>query len=324
MSSDGASRSGLLPLGEGVVFGNAAGELMLVDEKGKTRWTVLLQRELAARPVLVGELVVAASLGGEWVGVRKDTGEVAWRLGDGPRVLTPLATDGTRVFAVSDEGVVSALQPTSGNPFWVRRAPKSFEVDPVPRALPAPVVSGGRLFVQLGKAGVQALDVETGEVLWRSPQVDVVGLAADAERLFVSRADGAVLALSAEKGKELWEARLGREATGPPTLLGGRLYVGGGAEELIVLTPEEGRELARVALPGPLRGRVRAAAGWLLVPTAGPEGYFVALHAETLEEGVKLRLDSPLRTAPELVGDRVLLAARDGRLFGFRLRPPSD
>lgn len=325
VSSDGASRTGLAPAQEGVVFGNAAGALLYVDEKGATRWRLTLQREIAARPVVLGELAIAASVGGEWVGVRLDSGEVSWRLTDGPRVLTALTTDGTRIFALSAEGAVFALQPTSGNPRWVRRAPRGYEPPAVPEALAAPIVSGGRLILALGDGRIQALNTETGAVLWSVKEKGVIGFAAEEgpeETVYFSREDGAVVALAGASGEEIWEARLGREATSPPTLLDGRLYVGGGAEELVVLSAKEGRELARAELPGPLRGEIVAQDGWLLVPTAGVEGFLVALNATTLESGQRLRLDSPLRTRAEVVSGRVFVAARDGRLFGFRLRPP--
>jgi outer membrane protein assembly factor BamB len=92
---------------------------------------------------------------------------------------------------------------------------------------------------------------------------------------------------------------------------------------LVGLSPEDGKEVARVALPGPaIAGVAQAHGELLLVPTSGREGRLVALKQPAWERTFALRTDTPLRTSPVVLGDQVLVLGLDGRVLSWRVRPP--
>ncbi|RKI24008.1 hypothetical protein D7Y27_42825, partial [Corallococcus sp. AB004] len=82
-------------------------------------------------------------------------------------------------------------------------------------------------------------------------------------------------------------------------------------------------EVARVALPSPLVGRVQVGLeDLLLVPTSGHEGNLVALKAPGWTPAFTMRADTPLRTRPVVRGPLVFVLGLDGRVLAWRLRVP--
>lgn len=322
-STDGVSRAPLTPVEEDVLVGNATGALLRLTPEGTVRWRLSLANEIGAGAVVVDQTVVAASVKGEWVGAKAESGEVRWRVNDGPPTLTPLVTDGARVYAIALDGSAHAIDAETGKRVWRSAPPKGWMPSANPAQGPAPTLSEATLHYALEGSGPLSVATDDGRPRWRGDgaQERVVGLEASRDTLFVSRADGSVQALSAATGEARWEARLGREATSPPTLLEGRIWVASAGDMLIALAPSDGVELERVETPGPVRAKVEMGLGWLLIPTAGPQGVLFGMETGRGRD-FSVRLDSPLLTGPVATGGRVFVLARDGRVFGFSLRAP--
>jgi outer membrane protein assembly factor BamB len=104
------------------------------------------------------------------------------------------------------------------------------------------------------------------------------------------------------------------------TLLSGRLWLGLAGNRLLAVDPDNGGELWRTALPGPLVAHPVPYRELLLVPTAGQEGLLVGLRPLEPEPVFRFRADSPLRAAPLVRGDVVLQPAADGRVLGLRVK----
>ncbi len=315
-SSDAPSRTGLLPLADGVVLGNEAGALIRIDEDGREKWRLELVRELVARPARVGNTVVAVTTAGEWVGVDLDSGRERWRLGGKPIVHLPLASDEQRAFAVADDGSVQAISGGSGGTAWKRLPPRGL---PARAELTAPPVwLGWRLFVGLGPAGMFALDPLEGATLWHQPIGDVVGFLAEGERVYALTRDGALFALRATDGQTEWSQKLGVSAQSGPWLARGLLWIGLKDEDaLIAVDPQNGAEVWRVKLPAALRGGVGEYRDLVLVPTNGREGRLLGFRPGQAAPILDLRADSPLRTEPVVLDDRTLVLAADGRVLAW-------
>ncbi|NOK19135.1 PQQ-binding-like beta-propeller repeat protein [Corallococcus carmarthensis] len=333
-SSDASSRTGLTALPDGVLLGNEAGAVVRLDREGQPVWTSRLGREVAVAPALAGDSVIVGTVVGELACLSLGDGKERWRLGGEPPVLTPPVVDdaGRTVFLVAPDGAVHALAVDSGQARWKRPAPKGAaqapakslepQVSVAPALRAAPVVLEGVLVVPL-ESGLWALDAESGEPRWSKPVTDVVGLDSERDTVFVATRPGRVLALSVKDGSTRWEQRFADGVTGPPARALGALWMGAGPSSLVGLSTSEGREVARVALPSPLVGRVQVGLeDLLLVPTSGREGRLVALKAPGWTPAFTVRADTPLRTRPVVRGPLVFVLGLDGRVLAWRLRVP--
>ncbi|HZI05729.1 MAG TPA: PQQ-binding-like beta-propeller repeat protein, partial [Archangium sp.] len=63
-STDAPSRTGLVPLEDGVLAGNEAGRLLRLNPQGEPVWQVELGREVAARPTVSGDNIIVGTVGG--------------------------------------------------------------------------------------------------------------------------------------------------------------------------------------------------------------------------------------------------------------------
>jgi outer membrane protein assembly factor BamB len=129
--------------------------------------------------------------------------------GDTKTRSTP-AVAGGRVFTLGVSEVLSCLDARTGKLQW-RKASKGY---PVYGASASPLVADGVCIVQVGKGGLTAFDVATGEVKWCYDDV-IAGPAYGSpilvelagERQLVTATQGHFLGVAAATGKLLW--RLG-------------------------------------------------------------------------------------------------------------------
>lgn len=319
-STDGASRTGLLALPEGaVVAGNEAGALVKLDREGAVVWRLATGREVAARPVLVGEVVVAVNLGGTAFGVSASDGTERWRISGLSPVTTALSTDGTRVFVVGTDGSVRALDPLSGATRWNRPGPALLRGQPAQR-FPAPSASNERLVVALREAGVWSLSPADGAPQWRVAALDAADLVVDRGRVLAAERGGTLWALDETSGALLWKRELGSPVSGGLGSLGDGLCVGLLPHALAVLNVGSGVPSATLELPGPMVAPPARMGSLWLVPTAAGSGVLVGVRPGSGGVEFETRLDSPLRSAPVVDGDRVTVIASDGRVVSLRVR----
>lgn len=317
-STDGASRTGLLALPDGdVVVGNESGALLRLSTRGTPRWRVTLPREVAARPVLVGDLVVAITGGGTAVGLTADSGAERWRVPGLSPSITPLAGNGTDAFVLGIDGSVRAINALTGSTRWNRPPPTL--PGKYPRRFPEPHVSGDRLVVALEEAGVWSLSTTDGAPAWKAPSLNAVDVAVDRGRVLVAERSGRLTALDEKTGAVLWSRELKAEVTGGLSSVGTWLTVGLSPRALGILDVGSGVVSQVVELAGPVVAPPARVGRLLLVPTAGASGVLAAVQPG---EGVvfEAREDSPLKATPAVNGDRVTVLASDGRVISLKVK----
>lgn len=135
----------------------------------------------------------------------------AYQFSFSPAVSSP-AVSSSRVYIVSNDGVLHALNRQTGTPDWEIRAPSGGD----PFGSSSPVVLGPTLFLagQGLHGDVYALDTATGKELWRSPLGQPIydsspKLAPDGASLAILAVRGRVGVLSVTNGKRLWTYELG-------------------------------------------------------------------------------------------------------------------
>jgi RNA polymerase sigma factor (sigma-70 family) len=132
--------------------------------------------------------------------------------GDKKARSTP-AVAGGRVFTLGVGGILSCLDAKTGKLHWR----KDFKQYPIYGASASPLVDDGLCITQVGKGGLTAFDVATGEVKWCYD--DVIGGPAygspilvelAGERQVVTVTQGHFLGVSAATGKLLWRLHVPR------------------------------------------------------------------------------------------------------------------
>jgi outer membrane protein assembly factor BamB len=183
---------------------------------------------------------------------RADTGKVVWARGEagrhsdmaagaGPRA-TPAFADG-RVFAVTAEGVVTALRARTGEPLWRVNLEERFQAKkPVFGHSASPLVVGDRVFVNPAAADAPrlvALNAATGETAWQADAKGTDGYSsphpatlAGVPQVLLFNGTG-LFGHDPASGRELWRydwATKQNEPTSvqPLVLPDGRVVVGGG------------------------------------------------------------------------------------------------
>ena len=322
-STDGSSRAGLVALEDGVLVGNEAGVLVRLNRRGEPVWKVKFAQEVAARPAVVTDSVIAGTVGGELSRLALADGAERWHLTGKPAVLAGLVADEASVYVLGPDGAVRAHALDTGQVRWRRPAPKPEEshIDPSQR-LPSPVLAGTMLVVCLGDAGLVGLATEDGTVRWSRPLSQVLGMTHEAGTLYVSMRSGRMAALGMEDGALRWEQTVAPVLTSPPTYLQGVLWAGTEPPQLLAVSPRDGRRLSGIALPSPLVTQLAEHGEQLLVPTSGTEGQLLALRRQGGAPLFSVRTDTPLRTTPVVIGDQIFVLGLDGRVLSWNIRAP--
>jgi len=157
--------------GNTLVVSYSSGEVIAVDmNTGAPRWTDSVSGGAvgasmtnigdAARPVIDGDIVFAASASGRMIATAAKSGERVWskdiRAGQTPWVA------GDSVFVVDVNGRVYALARKTGKTRWITPLPDD-------RLWTGPILAGGKLWAVSSKGLLVGLEAKSGEITSRVP-----------------------------------------------------------------------------------------------------------------------------------------------------------
>jgi outer membrane protein assembly factor BamB/predicted MPP superfamily phosphohydrolase len=192
----------VVPSADGAVYALRA-------STGKKIWKHETGRPIVASPAVAGDKVYLGSSEGKFRAYDLATGKTAWEFeGLGNFVETrPLLYDGKVIFGAWDQHLY-ALDARTGSLAWKWKGDR-------PGALlsPAacwPVAANGKVFIVAPDRQMTAINVPTGEQLWRTGEYVVresIGLSEDSSRFFVRAMNDFVYAFStsASRPEKLWE-----------------------------------------------------------------------------------------------------------------------
>jgi outer membrane protein assembly factor BamB len=157
--------------GNSVFFGTFDNQLYAVDgANGKMKWKFGGGNWFWATPLVKDNMVYAGCLDHKVYALDGSTGDELWQFtADDQIVATPVLVDNLLV-VTSESGTVYVLNADSGNP----------EHDPVPvdASLKVPVraplcAEGNMVYVHASNRCVYAVDVQSGNVVWKFPYSDI-------------------------------------------------------------------------------------------------------------------------------------------------------
>ncbi len=173
--------NGATLVGDLIVFTSDDGHVRGIDGSGAERWSVMRAWAVYSTPLALGSTVIVGDSSGHVVAIDAGTGKLSWEQSYKGAIRGGLASDGERVFVVSQGGDVAALD-AGGREVWrkaVTRPGWNGRGTVAIEGYNAPVVDGSRLIVPFARDTYY----ETGPAL---------------------------LALSTSDGRELWRAKPGR------------------------------------------------------------------------------------------------------------------
>ena len=278
---------GLTVSGEHVYVGTERGTLIALNANdGEIAWTANAGGEVLSRPEVSDGLVLVHTGNGLLQAFDTASGEQRWSLNlDTPSLSVrgesaPAVAMGA-AFVGGDNGRVSAVMLGQGQIIWQQRISQTTGTTEISRLNDVdmtPVVADGRVYAIAYNGNLVAMDMRSGQILWKRDFGSVNELVLDGESLYVVDQDDNVYGLRAADGVTMWsQDKLLHRNLSAPEIFNGYLVVGDGEGYLHWLDTSNGQ--------------------------------FVAQN--------KLNSSGSL-SRPSIAGDKLMVQARDGRLYLLR------
>jgi outer membrane protein assembly factor BamB len=323
-------------VGETVVVGSCNGVIHGLDKAtGKARWKYDAgpdggRPEFHGVPLVVGDLVVLGSDDrhpsgvGHVYAIEASSGALRWKARIGRGSMTDVVRLDTRLYAVTLDGELVALDLADGERVWSSRGGPPLETDFLNVAA-TPAIHSDRIFFAGADGVVRALSATSGAPVWKSEVGSPVwtALVVVSDALCFGTRDGRLLRLDHRTGKRLVELRLDQVPFGPLVAADDLLFTLAGERELLVLNAVQ-------ASLGSSRWTRRAERGWSssgpylwkgVVLVGGEAGDLQALRPEDGAVVWNRHVDGVVRGIG-FDGDLLFIGTLKGTLFA--VRPPGE
>ncbi|MBK4716027.1 MULTISPECIES: outer membrane protein assembly factor BamB [Tenebrionibacter/Tenebrionicola group] len=202
---------------------------------GTLAWQVRVAGEVLASPVISDGLVLIHTSNGMLQALSESDGSVKWTVNLDVSALSlrgessPATAFGAAIIG-GDNGRVSAVMMDQGQLIWQQRIARTTgatEIDRLSDVDASPVVQNGVVYAIAYNGDMVALDLRTGQIMWKRELGSVNGFIIDGDRMYLVDQSDRVLALGTEGGVTLWSQNglLHRNLT-RPALFNGYLIVG--------------------------------------------------------------------------------------------------
>ncbi len=249
---------GVTAVGDHIFVGSERGQLYALNSSdGTVAWQTQVAGEALSRPVVSDGLVLVHTSNGMLQGLDQSSGVVKWSVNLHMPGLSlrgesaPVVAFGGAIVG-GDNGSVSAVIMNQGQLIWQRRISQpsdATEIDRLNDVDTTPVIVNGVVYALAYNGNLTALDLRSGQILWKREIGGVKDLIVDAGRIYLVDQDDRVIALNADGGVAIWRQSdlLHRNLTAP-VLLNGYLVVGDSEGYLHWLNTTDGRFVAQQKL----------------------------------------------------------------------------
>ncbi len=329
----------------------AEGKLFTVDSENQLRafdaangqrlWSVDLTEDVDDDDALSGGIayadgrVIATTGFGQVIALQATTGKVMWRRKIGVPMHAPPAVAGGRVFVITVENALYALDETDGRDVW----PPHRAMSETARLLgsAAPAVAGDVVVAPFTSGDLVALRVDNGRVLWSdslasSRRLDEVTSIAqirglpliDRGRVFAASQAGLFVAIDLRTGQRMWDRDIGSLST--PWLAGRYVFLISSTGDLVCLSADNGRVYWVTPLPrfkdekkksGTILWAGPVLAGDRLIVVGG-DGLALILSPFDGRILTRLPLEDPASAPPVIAGGRLFVVTDDGEVSTYQ------
>lgn len=249
---------GVTAAGDRIYVGSERGRVFALNSSdGSVAWQTQVAGEALARPVVSDGLVLVHTGNGMLQGLDQSSGAVKWSVNlDVPalslRGVSAPATAFGGAIVGGDNGRVSAVILSAGQLIWQQRISQpsgATEIDRLNDVDTTPIVVNGVVYAMAYNGDLAALDLRSGQILWKRQIGGVKNLLVDAGHIYLVDQDDRVDALNLDGGVVLWRQSdlLHRNLT-PPALFNGYLIVGDSEGYVHWINTTDGRFVAQQKL----------------------------------------------------------------------------
>ncbi|PLR21682.1 outer membrane protein assembly factor BamB [Pantoea endophytica] len=249
---------GVTASGDRIYIGSERGQVFALNTSdGGIAWQTKVAGEALSRPVVSDGLVLVHTSNGMLQGLDQSTGVIKWTVNlDMPALSLRGESAPTVAFGGAivggDNGRVSAVIVNQGQLIWQQRISQpsgATEIDRLSDVDTTPVVVNGVVYALAYNGNLTALELRSGQVLWKREIGGVKDMVVDAGRIYLVDQDDRVIALNADGGVAIWRQSdlLHRNLTSP-VLFNGYLVVGDSEGYLHWINTLDGRFVAQQKL----------------------------------------------------------------------------
>ena len=216
-----------------IVLGSADGTVYCLNEKGKEQWKLATSAAVLGAPLIDNGVVYIGGSDSTFRAINLQNGQPLWTFKGltGPVVSQPVLHNNTLLFGAWDT-YLYALNKTNGELLW-----KWNNGSPVRNYSPAsviPVIQDGAVYIAAPDRFLTAIDIETGNTLWRTKESTVresIGLSEDGKLVYGKTMNDTIAAFytNREAPRAAWKMFAGYGYEHTPSMLvekEGRVFFG--------------------------------------------------------------------------------------------------
>ena len=170
---------------------------------GVLAWKHQIGDLLGDSPIVANGIAYVGTISSPYAvwALNASTGAVIWQSTAPAPVQAPLAISNGRLYAVSLDGTLLALDAGTGAVLWSKYTGPN-----PPAGDAAPAIANNKVYFAAGDANLYALDAATGALVWKAPLGNVESPTIAGNRVYVSSFTDSVYALNADTGAVIWAA----------------------------------------------------------------------------------------------------------------------
>ena len=260
---------------------------------------------------------------GTVVALNASTGAVQWTKAIGEPIRNSPTVSGGKIFFVSTENTLHALNASTGDRLWRSRGlPQTATL----LSNASPAVAGGTVVAPFPAGDIVAFQTGNGKRAWsdslaRTSETSAAGILGDPARPVIDRGvvyavshGGRMVATSAGSGARVWTRNIG--STQMPWVAGDVIFVVDTRGRLIALGRRDGQIRWVSELPSSSRWSGPVLAGNQVWVISGA-GLLVGADARTGQLGTQIDLDTDVFVTPVVAGGRMYILSDDADLIAL-------
>ena len=240
--------------GTNAIAACAAGNETVVSyslREGRKNWS-MRYGAIESDPLLFEDHLFVTTLDGLAYCLKKLDGMEVWKFESGVEgkrkpIRSSPATDGSLIVFGGDDGMIYAVDRSTGSLRWMVKTDASI--------FTAPVIANGRVLVGNIGGRIYCLALTDGALLWKKDAGAPIyaAAAATSDRFFLGASDGTLKAYDAATGVERWSFTTRGALSSAPLISENVLYFGSLDRTLYAVNVDTGEELWRYSAPGRIR-----------------------------------------------------------------------